>query len=324
MVLIYRSHVKGSKPADKKYIFTNRQGTQITDPELITTINKMAIPPMYVKVVIDLSNGAKIIYQGYDDKGRLQQKYSATHTKRAAKNKFCRLLEFGKILPTIQTDVKKIIMNKRQTRSKLIALIIQIIWSCGFRVGNLKYQVMYESHGISNIFVKHITQVKDGLKIQFIGKKSVVNTCVIVDPIVITELLKLVDRKQPSDYVFQLDSDDDPIKPTEINKWLGQYGNITSKDLRTFDVNVMFIDFMKGIRNLNDVNTVTKRKKVAKVALEHVSTHINNTPAICKKSYLMPDVYTIFTEQPRKYKKLFLGGTSSRVMFQNFLRLYCA
>ena len=318
-MIVYRDHAPGSKPTDKKY--TYRAQAKIT-PTVLDALKKMAIPPAYTRVKINLSPTAKIIYEGYDDKGRLQQKYSTTHTRNAAKAKFCRLLAFGTVLPKIQSDIRRTIKTTRMSKTKLIAIILQIIWMCGFRVGNIKYQQMYESHGISNIFVKHL-QMKDGnINVEFIGKKGVVNKCVITDSDVVNNIVELCKGKGPQDYVFQ-DNSGELVKPTEINAWLAQYGSITSKDLRTFDVNVMFIDFMKAV-DFSNVTSTAKRKKVAKLALEHISSHINNTPAICKKSYLMPEIYLLFVEHPRKYARLFLNKVSSRVEFQSFLRVHCS
>lgn len=326
-MLIYRNRKVGTTKEQKLFEYTNHKGDVVTDETTIAAIKKMAIPPAYERVKINLSVGAKIVFEGYDEKGRLQQKYSKQHTTKAQKTKFCRLIEFGKSFPKIQSDIKQYSTSVRLTQNKIIAIILQIIWKCGFRVGNAKYLHLYESHGISNIYKKHIT-FHDTSKatIEFKGKKSVINKCCITDASLVNELMELVDKKADDDFVFTYKKDNsvELIKPTDINKWLGSYGTISSKDLRTFDVNVMFIDFMRSVaEEIPMATSVAKRKKIAKRALEETANHINNTPSICKSAYLMNELYTMFVDQPRRYKRYFLSIVNSRIAFINFLKDHC-
>jgi DNA topoisomerase-1 len=326
-MIVYRNHKPGSNPTDKKYNFTNHRGEVIKAKEVLEKISKLVIPPAYVKVKIDLNAGAKIVYEGYDEKNRLQQIYSKEHTTKAKKTKFCRLIEFGKVMPKLKSDIKKYMGSARITQNKIIALILKIIWVCGFRVGQIKYKILYESFGISTILVKHISFDGDLINIEFKGKKSVINKCCIKDRELVKELKHLVSDKKQTDHIFtyKKGKDSELIKPTEINKFLGNYGKITSKDLRTFDVNVLFIDFMKSnTKELLEATSVAKRKKIAKKALELTSTHINNTPGICKSSYLLTDIYDLVIDNPKKFKKYFTTKIASRIQFINFLeKVYC-
>lgn len=326
-MIVYRNHKPGTTKEQKKYEFTDHKGGIVSDSGILEQIRKLVIPPAYTKVKINLDKYAKIRYEGYDDKGRLQQKYSHLHTSKTKKIKFCRLIEFGKSFPKIQADIKQYIQSTRLTQNKIIAIILQIIWKCGFRVGNVKYLHLYESHGISNIYCKHVAfRGANQIDIEFKGKKNVVNKCTITNIELIKELKQLCHGKGDKDFVFTYMKDGKPeiIKPAEINKWLARYGPISSKDLRTFDVNVMFIDFMRGAAGeIQDAKSVAKRKKIAKRALEHTASHINNTPGICKSSYLMTEIYAMFAEQPRKFKKYFMSSVNSRTAFVNYLKDYC-
>lgn len=321
-MIIYRNRVPGTTVEQRQFNYVNKNGTPITDLDTLNYIKKMAIPPAYEKVKIDLSSTAKIIFEGTDAMGRLQQRYSTLHNTKAKKAKFCRLMEFGKAYPKIQADIKHHLEADRMTHNKIIAIILQIIWQCGFRIGNAKYLHLYESHGISNIYKKHITFQPNSAKIEFKGKKGVINTCCITNKILLKELLTLTKDIGDTDHVFTFKGE--LVKSSEINKWLGKYGDISSKDLRTFDVNVMFIDYMRSVTDdIQLATTPAKRKKVAKRALEVTSTHINNTVGICKSSYLMVEIYNMFVEQPRRFKKYFLGGVASRIAFVNYLKDYC-
>lgn len=317
----------GSKPEDKKYVFTDHRGNVVENKETLEKIKKFAIPPAYKKVKIDLSACAKIIYEGYDDKNRLQQKYSDAHNKRAKKEKFCRLIDFGRAEPQLKADIKKYISSSRVTQNKIISLILAIIWKCGFRIGNRRFLKLYNSHGIGNIYKKHISFVNDGLKIEFVGKKSVVNKCCIRDKELIKELKDLIANKKDTDHVFTYKKEgiEVLIKATEINDFLKRYGHITSKDLRTFDANILMIEFLKANKKeYLDATSIAKRKKVVKKALEFSSQHLNNTAGICKSSYVLDELFRLSVEDPKNYKKHFMSETQNRILFINFLdKVYC-
>ena len=321
-------HKPGSKPDDKKYDFRYADGKVVSDVDVLERIRKLAIPPAYTDVQINLEAGAKIIYQGVDAKKRLQQKYSAVHTSRAKKDKFCRLIAFGKAEPQLRADIKKYIQSNRVTQNKIIALILQIIWVCGFRLGNIKYKLLYESFGVSNLLKKHLAFDGNIIRIEFKGKKSVINKCCIKDKELVDEIKELVAMKRDGDEVFTYKKDGEvvAIKPTEINNFLKEYGEgTTSKDLRTFSANVLFIDYMTmHIDELMSLSSIAKRKKLAKLALIEVSSLINNTPGIAKSSYLLTEIHDLAVEDPKIFKKHFGGDTPSRNKFINYLqKVYC-
>lgn len=325
--MYYRTHV-GSTPAEKKYEFTKADGSVVRDADTLERIRKLAIPPAYTDVQINLSPDAKIIYQGVDTKQRLQQKYSAIHTSKAKKDKFCRLIAFGKAEPQLKADIKKYIQSNRITQNKIIALILQIIWVCGFRLGNIKYRMLYESYGVSNLLKKHLTFNGDVINIEFKGKKSVINRCCIKDKVLVDEIKELADARGDEDEIFTYRKDGEmvSIKPTEINDFLKSYGEgTTSKDLRTFSANVLFIDYMTAhMDELMALNSIAKRKKLAKLALMEVSCLINNTPGIAKSSYLLTEIHDLAVEDPKIFKKHFGGPTPSRNKFINYLQnAYC-
>lgn len=296
----------------------------VTDQLIIDQIKKMAIPPAYRDVKINLNPNAKIIYEGYDSKDRLQQKYSKDHSSAMSKKKFCRLIQFGNAFPKLQADLLRMGKSERNTKNKIISIVLNIIWLCGFRVGNIKYQILYESFGISTILKKHLTFTPTQCIIEFKGKKSVINRCCINNREIIEDLESLVRNKTPDDYVFLYTEkgEEKLIKSGVINNFLLNYGEITTKDLRTFDVNILFIDFVKdSLKLLQSTKSISGKKKILKQALEVTSSHINNTVGICKSSYLLADLYTLALE-PDKFKKLFEGD--SRKKFISFLKnVYC-
>jgi DNA topoisomerase-1 len=299
----------------------DKNDNPIKDKKVLAYIAALVIPPAYRDVTIFYEPAPKILFEGFDDKGRKQQIYSAAHKKKSAKAKYCHLIEFGKALPKIESDMKKYIQSKKLTKNKLIALIIRIVIACGFRIGNLKYQRLYGSFGISNIFKEHVSLDGKNLVIKFVGKKGVLNECVVTDKILVKELLSIISRKSPKEYVFTYENE--PIKATEINAWLKSYNkHISSKFFRTWDTNILFIEHMRDKEDPNKI-TEARRKKNIVEAMKLISCQINNTPAICKKEYLHSDLMNLYISQPRKYKRHFHGCSSAKACLIKYLEQTC-
>jgi DNA topoisomerase-1 len=317
---------KNKKP---KFKILDKNDKVVTDKKVLDYITKLVIPPAYADVSIFYEVTPKILFQGYDDKKRLQQIYSPAHKKKAAKKKFCHLLDFGKILPKIESDMDKYLKSDKFTKNKIISIILKIVITCGFRLGNIKYQKLYNSFGISNIIKSHVTTKGQEMYVKFIGKKGVLNECVIKNKQIILEINKLITNKTANAYVFtyRQDNEEKVITALEINKWLKDYHvNTTSKHFRTWDVNILFIEYMRmHSKQFGDPTklSLAKRKKAVVEAMKVISYQVNNTPNICKKEYLHIDLWTLYLEQPKKFKKYFFGCTTARICFINFLEEYC-
>jgi DNA topoisomerase-1 len=326
-MLFFRIHDGVDTNNKPKFKILDKNNKIITDTTILNYIKNLVIPPAYKDVSIFYEKNPKILFEGYDDKGRKQQIYSAAHKNKAMQKKFCNLLQFGTILPNIESDIKKNMKIIKPTKEKIISLIIKIVMICGFRIGNLKYQKLYNSFGISNIFKKHIKMAGPNMNISFVGKKGVLNECVIKDKELIAEINKLIIGKKPGDYVFEYLDDDtnyNVIRAIEINNWLKNYHtDITSKLFRTFDTNILFIEYMRK----NAINPMTltesQRKKLSNEALKIISNQINNTPGVCKKEYLYIELLSLFLENPKQFEKYFYGCNCARKCFLNFLTEKC-
>lgn len=329
MVKIYRhKNPKDPSNRDKMWYSYKPDGSDsaIKDTTILEYIKGLVIPPAWNAVTVFYEKSPKILHQGIDDKDRLQQVYSQLHKLKARKSKLCNLIEFGRQLPTIHAIIAKTLENERWTKSKVICLILRIITYCYFRLGHAKYEGLYQSYGISNILKEHVKFSKNGMCIAFIGKKGIHNECHLVDPLTIKETTKILAQNTGDVHAFRYQEAGawHHIKPTDINDWLKSFNkNFTSKMFRTFDSNILIIN---NLRNVGDPTELTKpkRKKAIVDALKIVSTQVHNTPAICKKDYVDPQLIELYIEQPRKFRaKLITPGNEARLAFINYLKDKC-
>ena len=312
-MIIYRKTINQEK---KIYLYEDKNGKKVTDKTIIEYITKLSVPPAYNNVEIFIERDPKILYSGIDQAGRLQQIYSPKWREKVDKEKFKALIDFGYKLPKMIKEMEKHIKSKTLTKEKIISLILSITSLCGFRHGSVKYKILYGSVGLitldaSHIKFKTVKNIKEA-HFSFIGKKGVKNECIITDKIIIDELEKLVKDKDKKEYLFQyLDKETKSlthITAIDINNWLKSYNpEFTTKFFRLFNVNTSFIEIMQDT-NPSSL-TEAQRKKQVVDAIKTVSCEIQNTPSICKKSYLNGDLLKLYIEHPRKYTSILIKGS---------------
>jgi DNA topoisomerase-1 len=304
-------------------VITGEDGKVITNKAILAYAKKLVVPPKYSNVVIFYEKDPKILFQGTDAKGRLQQIYSKSWNEKAARAKFCVLLNFAQQIPNITAKSRKLMKSKKHTLEKMIALIINVVMLCYFRIGNRKYQELYGSFGAMNILKKHV-KITDAMYISFIGKKGVLNNCITHDAEVIEEINKLLSKRTDSEHVFQWDNDGvmTSVKATDINDWLKEFDPlITSKCFRTYDANILIILYLRAQTDPEQLTKI-QRKKIAVSAVADVCEAIHNTPAIFKSRY-EGGIIEMYINEPSVFKGFFLGSKEPRLTLMGYLSPLC-
>lgn len=315
-MIIYR---KGNGP---NWTFVDENGKPISKMAH-KYVSGLVIPPAYKNVRIYYeATTPKILFDGIDSAGRLQQIYSIEHTQQSNDRKFKALIKFGKMLPKIYAEINDNIKKttSRPGKEQVISIILRIINICGFRIGHTKYEKLYGSHGMITLKRKHMKINKDGhIEVEFVGKKGVINTCTITDTLVLPALVNIMNNKKANDYIFTYG--ESLIKAIEVNNWLKRYDiEFTSKFFRTYDTNILLLEHLNKLSKDPAGITINQRKKYIVEALKYVSDCINNTPAICKKSYANIDIINMYINEPTKFKSAFLVGTGVDKMRRNFVK----
>jgi DNA topoisomerase-1 len=318
-----------------KYEFKDLKNQQITDKAVLEYIKNLVIPPNYndVKIFYEKTSIPKILYQGYDSKGRLQRIYSEVWNKASSRKKLCQLLNFAEQIPHISRSVKEQMKDEHQSRNKMIALIIRLVMVCYFRIGNKKYQELYGSFGAMNIQKRHVklkknSENRDYFYVEFSGKKGVLNTCNVYDVELVREIKKILKIRKDNDFVFLWNRKGIlvPVRAIDINIWLQKFDKvITSKDFRTYDANIFLIIFLR-MQRLPSKMLQLDRKKMIVRAMKEISGKIHNTPAILKKNYTDSGIIDMYISDPYKFEKFFIVDQETKSPKQSFieyLRNYC-
>lgn len=244
---------------------------EITNEDDIEKIRLLKIPPAYENVSI--LNNKKIIAFGYDSKNRKQVLYQPDFIAKQTAKKYDKISTsikfFSKLKKKIATDLGSGSGGDEKTLA--IAVIITLILTCGFRIGNKKYEKDNNSVGLTTLKYKHLKfdNEKHGvLLIDFIGKKGVRNVAECDNKIIYeymynkyikaTAAVAAVAATAKEDYVFCYDGTK-VITSSDVNEYLrvisSQYSGkgvepiiITTKDLRTWNANTLFLTYYNKLR----------------------------------------------------------------------------
>lgn len=266
-----------------KYYKNNKE---ITNTDEIDKIKGLKIPPAYDSVTI--LNNKKILAFGYDSKGRKQVIYHPDFIKGRNAKKYKKIIDSAHLFTKIKNKIARDIRSVDQ-KTKEIAMIIYLIFNCGFRIGNEKYEKVNQSYGLTTLKFTHLTipdNQKNCIRFDFIGKKGVRNESSCHHKYICEYLKEKKASSQESDNIFSYNDGSRHIKSMDVNEYLNSIDkniHLTSKDLRTWNANHLFIKFFQDKK-------IQEQKNPVKRAIEHVAHELHNTPAICKKSYIDPKI----------------------------------
>lgn len=284
---------------------------EITNNDEIEKIKLLKIPPAYDNVTI--INNPKIIAFGYDSKNRKQVLYNPKFIAKQNAKKYDKISAsikfFSKLKKKIATDLGG---SGGDEKTLAIAVILTLIFTCGFRIGNKKYEKENNSVGLTTLKYKHLKFEKNNkILIDFIGKKGVRNiaTC---DNLKIYDYLNTKFKNvattaatataKMEDYIFSYGTENSKvITSSDVNEYLRTISKryskdiiITTKDLRTWNANMLFLTFFKKLRKARrgEENRDTEKivNKDVKRAIEMVAEKLHNSYSICRKSYIDPKI----------------------------------
>jgi DNA topoisomerase-1 len=277
---------------------------EITNNDEIERIKLLKIPPAYNNVTI--INNKKIIAYGYDSKNRKQVLYNPDFIAKQNIKKYNKISTSIKFFSKLKKKIA-IDLNSNDEKTKAIAIIITLIFTCGFRIGNKKYEKENNSVGLTTLKYKHLKFEDNKVLIDFIGKKGVRNIANCDNRKIFEYLHDKYKISAMDDYIFTYGTNK-IITSNDVNEYLKEICNyysksldfiITTKDLRTWNANMLFLNYynkikkdrerkMKGIDNAKNNDNERCVKKDVKMAIEQVALKLHNTYSICRKSYIDP------------------------------------
>jgi DNA topoisomerase I len=284
------------KKAGKGFRYIGPDGQTVKDEETLGRIKSLAIPPAWTEVWISPNEKGHIQATGRDDKGRKQYRYHPKWHEVRDDTKFYRMLAFGKALPRIRRRVEKDLALPGLPRDKVLATVVRLLETTLIRVGNEEYARTNRSFGLTTMRNRHVTVQGSELRFKFKGKSGKTHSIGIKD----RRLAQIVRRCQelPEQELFQYIDDDGArctIDSSDVNAYLKEISGeeFTAKDFRTWAGTVLAA---MALQEMEAVDTQARAKKNVVAAIERVAERLGNTPAICRKCYVHPEVIKSYTD----------------------------
>ena len=311
-----------------KKVFHIINNKVVTDKYIIERLDKLYIPPAYKDLVVAKSETNKIQVIGTDNRGRRQYIYNPTYTKKRNTRKYDDVMDLGKSIIKIEKD-NTTMLNELSKKpypkwvlpDDYIPIIIYMLRTYNFRIGNECYANDNESYGITTLKKEHIQFLGTGkssdankFKIEFVGKKGILNTYTDKNS-QISNLLQVLMKHASSDgYLFKYEqvkqdnktNEKQLITPEHIHNFFKDKYNayITPKMFRTWYGNFHMLNYLNKIfkeDKLKPRMLKTEIRDLVKSCSEHVSDKLNNTPTNSKKSYIDNKILDLVIKNPYRF-----------------------
>jgi DNA topoisomerase I len=281
---------------DHGFAYQNPNGTFVDDESTLHRIKSLAIPPAWTAVWICPDPHGHIQAVGRDARGRKQYRYHPLWRESRDEAKYSSLLPFGESLADLRERVEADLSLRGLPREKVLAVVVTLLDQTLIRVGNLEYARTNNTYGLTTLKNRHLKIEGATLRFKFRGKSGKVHDIGMRN----ARLARLLRRCQelPGQHLFQyVDSDGatHAITSSDVNAYLSERADapFTAKHFRTWGGTVIAAGLL---RELDLPESERQTNHVIVETVKQVAERLGNTPAVCRKCYVHPDVLDAFRE----------------------------
>ena len=280
----------------KGWIYLAPNGRVIRRRAVVRRLASLAVPPAYHDVLYAEDPAAHLQAIGRDDAGRLQYRYHPDWEKVRETRKAGRLARLADALPRIRRSAGQHLSGEEPTREFALAAVIELVASSAIRPGSESYTRQHGSRGATTLLKSNVARDGELIRLTFRGKggKKVVKE--VAGPRICKAIEQLV--KLPGRRLFQYRAEDGglrSIKAQEVNEFLREIAgvNISLKDFRTLMASAAVLETLAAEA---PAKTERQRRKQVLAAVRAAAEDLDNTPAICRRSYVHETVVEAFED----------------------------
>ncbi len=284
------------RKAGKGFSYVGPDGGKVRDAAVLKRIKSLAVPPAWTDVWICPRANGHIQATGRDARGRKQYRYHARFREVREGTKYQHMLAFAESLPAIRKKVSDHLALRGLPREKVLATVVQLLEATLIRVGSDEYARQNKSYGLTTLKTRHVEVNGSELRFNFKGKSGKVWRLGIRD----RRIAKVIRACQdlPGQELFQyVDESGEArdVTSSDVNAYLREISgeDITAKDFRTWHGTVLAA---MALQEFEKFDSQAGAKKNIKEAIQQVAARLGNTPTICRKCYIHPEILTTYIE----------------------------
>jgi DNA topoisomerase-1 len=182
------------------------------------------------------------------------------------------------------------------SKEKVLATVVRLLETTLIRVGNEEYVQANHSFGLTTLRDRHVEVNHSEVRFSFHGKSGIRHTIGVAD----RRLARVVRRCRdlPGQELFQYvdeRGEHQVVTSDDVNAYLRLVtgADFTAKDFRTWSGTVLAA---LALREFEAFDTKTQAKKNIVRAIEAVAERLGNTPTICRKCYVHPEIIDAYMD----------------------------
>jgi DNA topoisomerase I len=281
----------------KGFCYRAPDGHLIVDRTQLARIKWLAIPPAWTSVWICHDPKGHLQATGLDARGRKQYRYHPDWRAIRDVAKFDRMAAFARALPGIRARIAQDQARRGLPREKVLATIVRLLELTLIRVGNQEYVRANGSYGLTTLRDRHVDLGDVKLVFEYRGKGGKLHRISLRD----RRLARIVRscKELPGQHLFQyLDESGErrPIGSADVNAYLEEITGqpFTAKDFRTWAGTVLAALALSASEGFE--SEAAAKRNVAR-AIEQVAAQLGNTVAVCRKSYIHPQIVACYLDK---------------------------
>jgi DNA topoisomerase I len=278
------------RKAGHGFNYLDADGEPVTGEPGLDRIRRLAIPPAWTDVWICPTARGHIQATGRDARGRKQYRYHERWREVRDLHKYDRLIAFGRALPRLRARVERDLARHGLPREKVLAAVIRVMEITLIRVGNEEYARANRSFGLTTLRDRHAKIGARKAVFEFRGKSGKVHRTGFSD----RRLARIVKACQdlPGQRLFQYLDDEGQrhsVESADVNAYLRDVlgEDFSAKDIRTW---AGTLAAARALVTLPECAGEAEARHNVVTCVKAVAGVLGNTPAVCRKAYIHPDV----------------------------------
>ena len=280
-----------------RFGYRDVDGSPLTDPDALSRIEHLAIPPAWRDVWICPDPLGHLQATGVNAAGRLQYRYHDRWREQQDHKKFTLMVAFAQTLPGMRTEVIKTMRASTQLdRARVLACAVRLLDVGLFRIGSEVYEREDGHLGLATIAKANVSAADGRLVFDYIAKEGVRRLQTIEDPLC-TEIVAALKRRRGGGqhlFAYRARREWHPVHSQHINDFLKRLigEQFSAKNFRTWNGTVLAAASLAGAGR--DATSQRARQRAIAAAARDVAEVLGNTPAVARRSYIDPRVFDRF------------------------------
>jgi DNA topoisomerase-1 len=274
----------------RHFRYLDSRGSRITDPEKLTRIESLAIPPAWRDVRISPRPNAGLQATGLDSAGRRQYLYHPEYRARQEQAKYDKLIRFAGKLPDLRLAMGEHMTREPLEREWVCAVAVRLINLSWFRVGSDRHTARSRTYGVTTLSKRHVTVRGKKVSFSFPAKRRIVVRSALVDA-ELADALRALQALPGGRRLFRYRWNGELYNLTspKLNDYIGEYmgDEFTAKDFRTWGGTLLAAVYLA---EREPPASEAEGRRAVLAVMQRVAERLGNTPAVTRASYVSPAV----------------------------------